>query len=77
MSKPFQLRVPNDLEDLIQEWLEKNPDMNKSQLFFSAVRKYVTEPQVLQPVVVADDDEALRLADGILTKHKHTMDRLK
>lgn len=77
MSKPLQLRVPNDLDELVNSWMDKNPDINKSQLYFAAVRKYITEPQVLEPVSIVDDDEALRMADGVLTQHKHTMDRLK
>lgn len=73
----ISIRVPNDLEKEIEVWLSKNQSFNQSQLFLAAVKKFITEPQLLEPVSDMDDKQFSKLLKGVIRDHAHTLDKLK
>ena len=71
------IRVPSDLEQDIETWLNKNREFNQSQLFLAAVRKFISEPHLLEPVSEMDEKQFSKLLKGVLKDHAHTLDKLK
>lgn len=59
MTKPaviahraISIRLDNDLEVHVSQWLSKNPGIHLSRLVNLAVRRFITEPQTLQPIML-------------------------
>ena len=71
------IRVPDDLQGDIESWLQKNKEFNQSQLFLAAVRKFISEPQLLEPVTEMDEQQFSKLLKGVLKDHAHTLEKLK
>ena len=53
--RAISVRLDIDLESRITQWLAKNPGIHLSRLINLAIRRFISEPQTLQPVSVAKD----------------------
>ncbi len=75
MGLPKSIRLKEELEDKIENYLEHN-GIRFADLINNALEKYISEPQVitLQPI---DSKEFMELAKKAVKKHRHAMDKLK
>ena len=62
----------------MQEWLSKN-GISANQLLAKAVERYISEPQVLEPVEmkIAADEEVDRAVGKLMKEHKRALKELK
>jgi hypothetical protein len=70
------VRVKKDLENKVNEFLEKNPTLSFSQLIALAVEKYISEPNSIELVPIKPE-ELERSVNKILKDYKPTLDKLK
>ena len=71
-------RFSDPLFKRMQDWLDKN-GISANQLLARAVDKYISEPQVLEPVKVqeAKDVDVKRVVKKMMVEHKRALDELK
>jgi hypothetical protein len=71
------IKLNSDIYDAAEEWIKKGGSIfNFSTLAESAIRKFITETQELEPVSLSKD-QALELTDKAMRKHKKALDRMK
>lgn len=71
------IKLSSDIYESAQEWMKKSGSIfNFSTLAESAIRKFITETQQLEPVSLSKD-QALELTDKAMRKHKKALDRMK
>lgn len=73
---PIGFRPPGDLRVKIEQWLEKNPGIDRSTMICLAVDKFISTAHVLEPIE-ADHQEAIRVAKMMMKKHAHAIEKLK
>jgi hypothetical protein len=73
------IRWDDDLQQLVVEWLEKNPGWNISQLTNQAIRKFVLSHYSTIPVelMTIDKEEGSKLIDKVILDHADALERLK
>jgi hypothetical protein len=76
---PVGFRPPTNLRNKMDLWLTKNPGIDRSTMICIAIDKFISAPQVLEPVqvVVADQDMGMSVAMVMLEKHAHAIEKLK
>jgi hypothetical protein len=76
---PIGFRPPVDLKAKMDQWLAKNPGIDRSTMICLAVDKFISAPHTLEPVevVVADHQEAMKVAAAMMDKHAHALEKLK
>lgn len=79
MSKQVTVKLDDQLLDSLNRWMEINQETNRSQVLIKALKKYISTPQTLEPVVVeyatmSDLDKHL---PSLMEEHKEAMDLLK
>jgi hypothetical protein len=75
--RAVSVRLDMDLESHITQWLAKNPGIHLSRLINLAIRRFISEPQTLQPVSVTEDATVKRSMKKMLHTHKNMLDKLK
>ncbi len=75
--RAISVRLDTDLEPNITQWLAKNPGIHLSRLVNLALRRFISEPQTLQPVSVAKDATVKRSMKKMLRTHKNMLDKLR
>lgn len=75
MGLPKTIRLDDELEAKVENYLEKN-QLKFPQLVKMAVEKFISETQTIT-LVPADTSEFLETAKSAYKKHKHAMDKLK
>ena len=78
-EQPITFRLEADTRDAVERWLSTNPSITRTALINMAIRKFTSQPQILQPIdiVIADDEVALRAAKRVAKTHAHAMEKLK
>lgn len=78
-ERPIGFRPPVDLKSKMDQWLAKNPGIDRSTMICLAVDKFITAPQTLEPVEVvqADHQEAMKVAATMMDRHAHAIEKLK
>lgn len=78
-SKSTSIRIEARLQKTIELWLKQNQDFNLTQLVNMAVRKFITQPQVLTSVitVTANDKKVEKLSKRMMKDHSHMLEKLK
>ena len=78
-EQPITFRPEADTRDAIERWLETNPSINRTALINMAIRKFTSERQTLEPIVVAaaTDEIALKVAKKMAKVHAHALEKLK
>lgn len=73
------VRLDTDLETNVEQWLEKNPGIHLSRLINLAIRRFISEPQTLQPVSVkpAGETTVKRSMKKMMRQHQDMLDKLK
>lgn len=77
--RAISVRLDTDLEPNIDQWLAKNPGIHLSRLVNLAIRRFISEPQTLQPVSVAPAKSAVikRSMKKMMQQHQDMLDKLK
>ena len=75
MGIPKSIRLDEQLEEKIEDYLEHNP-IKFPQLGAMALEKFISEPNSIELKPV-DDAKFLETAKKAFKKHKHAMDKLK
>lgn len=75
MGLPKSVRLDDDLEKQIEEYLEAN-GLKFAQLVNMALTKFITEPQTIRLAPVATKD-FMAAAQSAFKRHKGAMDKLK
>lgn len=71
------IKLNEDIFNAAEAWIHQSGDVfNFSTLAETAIRKYITEAQSLEPVKLPKE-KALELADKAMKKHKTALDRMK
>ena len=71
------IKLNSEIYNAAEEWIRKGGSVfNFSTLAESAIRKFITESQELEPVLLPKD-RALELTDKAMRKHKKALDRMK
>lgn len=71
------IKLNSETYSAAEEWIEKGGSVfNFSTLAESAIRKFITETQELEPVSLSKD-QALELTDKAMRKHQKALDRMK
>lgn len=55
-QRTVTFRLDQDLEVIVNQWLNKNPSLKMSRLMNLAVRRFLQEPQQLQSVAMNTTD---------------------
>lgn len=78
-GKTTSIRLDNDLNISIHDWLEHNPDFNLSRLVNMAVRKFISKKQTLQSVetIKASNKKVTTMTQKMMKKHAHMLEKLK
>lgn len=78
-SKTTSIRFDTDLKKPINDWLLYNPDFNVSRLVNMAIRRFISEKQTLKSVktVKANDAKVKKVAQQMMKKHSHMLEKLK
>lgn len=77
--RAISVRLDTDLEPNIDHWLAKNPGIHLSRLVNLAIRRFISEPQTLQPVSVAPakNTAVKRSMKKMMQQHQNMLDKLK
>jgi GTP cyclohydrolase FolE2 len=77
--RAISVRLDTDLELNIDQWLAKNPGIHLSRLVNLAIRRFISEPQTLQPVSVAPAKSTVvkRSMKKMMQQHQDMLDKLK
>lgn len=77
--RPISVRLDDDLESNIDQWLAKNPGIHLSRLINLAIRRFITEPQTLQPItlVTAKAGKIKQSVKKMMKQHQDMLDKLK
>lgn len=71
------IKIPEEAHQAAEEWILKNNSViNFSVLAEMAIRKLISEPVTLKPVLI-EQEKALELTKQAMTKHKTALDRMK
>jgi hypothetical protein len=77
-SNAVAFRPDNETKEAMEEWLAKNPSIDRTTLINMAVSKFVHEAQILEPVMIkVSNKNALDMAKKAMKKHKRAIDELK
>ncbi|MFW7382150.1 MAG: CopG family ribbon-helix-helix protein [Oligoflexus sp.] len=79
MSKQVTVKLDDQLLDSLNRWMELNQETNRSQVLIKALKKYISTPQTLEPVVVEDAtmSDLEEHLPSLMEEHKEAMDLLK
>ena len=75
MGLPKTIRLEDELESKVEEFLQKN-SIKFPQLVNMALKKFISEPQTIELVPV-DNETWTKATQKAYKKHKHAMDKLK
>jgi antitoxin component of RelBE/YafQ-DinJ toxin-antitoxin module len=77
--RAISVRLDTDLENNVEQWLAKNPGIHLSRLINLAIRRFISEPQTLQPVSLAPakDTVVKRSMKKMMRQHQDMLDKLK
>lgn len=77
--RAISVRLDNDLEPNVTKWLSKNPGIHLSRLVNLAVRRFITEPQILEPVTLetAKIGKVKQSMKKMMSQHQNMLDKLK
>ena len=75
MGLPKTIRLDDEIESKVEEYLDKN-GIKFSQLINNAVEKYISEPQTIELVPI-EASKWEKTVGKAFKKHKHAMDKLK
>ncbi len=77
--RAVSVRLDNDLEANVEQWLAKNPGIHLSRLINLAIRRFISQPQTLQPVSVAPakDTAVKRSVKKMMRQHQDMLEKLK
>lgn len=78
-SKTTSFRLDSDLKKPINEWLMKHTAFTLSSLLNFALRKVISEKQILEPVltVKAKNEKIEKIAKKMIKKHADMLEKLK
>ena len=81
-KSPKSWRPKEHVEEVLEEWLKKNPTIDHSTLVNLAVYQYVTQNQTLagvdyKGVQELSDQQAERMTQDLLKEHAYTIEKLK
>lgn len=79
---PKTWRPKDHVQEVMEEWLKKNPTIDQSTLVNLAVFQFVTKNQTLEAVEykgteTVDDKMADQMIKNLMIEHKHTLEKLK
>ncbi len=77
--RAISVRLDNDLEPNVDQWLSQNPGIHLSRLVNLAIRRFITEPQTLQPVTLqaAKTGKVKQSMKKMMKQHQDMLDKLK
>ncbi len=71
------VKIDDEIYDAAEHWMQQSGGaFNFSSLTEAAIRKFITEPQTFEPVVL-QPQEAMKLVSKAMRKHKKALDRMK
>lgn len=79
MPKTISVRIEDDLTVAVDQWLQKHPDLTMTVITNMALRKFVTQPHVLDPVetVTASKADVNKAIKQSMSEHSDMLERLK
>lgn len=78
MPRHVNFKLHETLDRVMDAWLAKHPDIDRSTLCNMALREFLSKPHTLEPVVMqASQEEVDRAVDMMIHEHADTLEKLK
>ncbi len=78
MPKHVNFKLNDTIAGMLDSWLAKHPDLDRTTVCNMALREFLAKPHTLEAVVMqASPEEVDQSVDMMIHEHADTLERLK